>query len=65
MLFVDEFTRMTWVTLIKVKHEVFSEFQKFKMKAEKQSGQKLKVLELTMELSITLQSSRSSVKRME
>ena len=42
--FVDEFTRMTWVSLIKFKHEVFAEFQKFKVKAEKQSGQKLKIL---------------------
>ena len=42
--FVDEFTRMAWVTLIKFKHEVFTEFQKFKVKAEKQSGQKLKIL---------------------
>lgn len=28
--FVDGFIRMTWVTLIKFKHEVFLEFQKFK-----------------------------------
>lgn len=35
---------MTWVTLIKFKHEVFIEFQKFKVKVEKQSGQKLKIL---------------------
>ena len=35
---------MTWVTLIKFKHEVFIEFQKFKVNAEKQSGQKLKIL---------------------
>src|SRR3954471_3385560 len=42
--FVDEFTRMTWVTLIKSKNEVFTEFQKFKVKAEKQSGQKIKIL---------------------
>ncbi|XP_050888546.1 uncharacterized protein LOC127093655 [Lathyrus oleraceus] len=35
---------MTWVTLIKFKHDGFVEFQKFKVKAEKQSGQKLKVL---------------------
>jgi transposase InsO family protein len=42
--FVDEFTRMTWVTLIKFKTEVFTEFQKFKVKAEKQSGQKIKIL---------------------
>jgi hypothetical protein len=33
--FVDEITRMRWVTLIKCKHEVFAEFQKFKVKAEK------------------------------
>ena len=44
MSFVDEFTRMSWVTLIKFKHEVFTEFQKFKVKAEKQSGLKLKIL---------------------
>ena len=44
VLFVDEFTRMTWVSLIKFKHEVFDEFKKFRMKAENQSGQKLKIL---------------------
>src|ERR1043165_5105897 len=44
MSFVDEFTRMTWVTLIKFKHEVFTKFQKFKVKVENQSGQKLKIL---------------------
>lgn len=42
--FLDEFTRMTWVALIKFKHEVFVEFQKFKVNAEKHSCQKLKVL---------------------
>ena len=42
--FVDEFTRMTWVTLIKFKHEVFTKFQKFKVKAEKHCGQKMKIL---------------------
>lgn len=35
---------MACVVLIKFKHEVFVKFQKFKVKAEKQSGQKLKVL---------------------
>ena len=42
--FVDEFTRMTWVSFIKFKHEVFAEFKKFRIKAEKQSGQTLKIL---------------------
>jgi transposase InsO family protein len=42
--FVDEFTRMTWVSLIKFKHGVFAKFKKFKIKAENQSDQKLKIL---------------------
>jgi transposase InsO family protein len=42
--FVDEFTRMTWVSLIKLKHEVFADFKKFRIKAEKESGQTLKIL---------------------
>src|SRR4051812_34290073 len=42
--FVDEFTRMTWVTLIKFKTEVFTKFQKFKVKGEKQCGRKIKIL---------------------
>lgn len=36
--FVDEFTRMTWITLIKFKQEVFAEFKKFKVKVANQSG---------------------------
>src|SRR3954470_21258153 len=63
--FVDEFTRMTWVTLIKFKTEVFIEFQKFKVKAEKQSGQKIKILRMMVEVSITLHNSRSFVMIME
>lgn len=35
---------MTWVALIKFKCEVFDEFQKFKVKVENQSGQRLKIL---------------------
>src|SRR4051812_47503119 len=42
--FVDKFTRITWVTLIKFKTEVFTEFQKFKVKYEKQSDQKINIL---------------------
>ena len=42
--FLDEFTRMTWVSLIKFKHKVFAEFKKFKVKEENQSGQRLKIL---------------------
>ena len=46
MSFVDEFTRMRWVSLIKFKHEVFAKFKKFRIKAENQSGQKLKILKI-------------------
>ena len=35
---------MTWVSLIKFKHEVFAEFKRFRLKAENQSGQTLKIL---------------------
>ena len=42
--FMDEFTSMTWVSLIKFKHDVFVEFKKFRIKAEKHSGQNLKIL---------------------
>ena len=42
--FVDEFTRMMWVSLIKFKHEVFAEFKKFRIKTEKQSDQILMIL---------------------
>ncbi|XP_050902741.1 uncharacterized protein LOC127115177 [Lathyrus oleraceus] len=42
--FVDEFTRMKWISLIKFKHEVFTKFKKFIIKAEKQSGQTLNIL---------------------
>ena len=42
--FMDEFTRMTWVTLIKFKQEVFIEFKKFKVKDENKKGHRLKIL---------------------
>lgn len=42
--FVDEFTRKTWLYLIKEKSEVFSVFVKFFALAERQSGRKMKIL---------------------
>lgn len=41
---MNEFTRMAWVALLKFKHDVLTEFQKFKVKAKKQNGQKVKIL---------------------
>ncbi|XP_019439043.1 PREDICTED: uncharacterized protein LOC109344742 [Lupinus angustifolius] len=42
--FTDDFTRKTWVYLIRRKCEVFSIFVKFKAQVERQSGQKLVTL---------------------
>ena len=44
ILFIDDFSRMTWVYFIKEKSEVFGIFKKFKTLVEKQSGKYIKVL---------------------
>ncbi|KAL4334611.1 hypothetical protein GQ457_07G011520 [Hibiscus cannabinus] len=44
VVFVDDFSRMTWVYFVKDKSEVFSVFKKFKSSIEKQSGNAVKVL---------------------
>ena len=42
--FVDDFSRKTWVYLLKHKSEVFGYFKTWKWKVEKQSGKKMKCL---------------------
>ncbi|MCI13909.1 copia-type polyprotein, partial [Trifolium medium] len=42
--FVDEFSRMMWIYLIKVKSESFDVFRKFKKKVEKYSEKSIKIL---------------------
>ncbi|KAL8117736.1 hypothetical protein AgCh_015569 [Apium graveolens] len=44
VLFIDDYSRMTWVYFMKYKSEVFSIFKKFKKFVEKQSGCYIKVL---------------------
>ncbi|KAL4387685.1 hypothetical protein GQ457_09G013510 [Hibiscus cannabinus] len=44
IIFIDDFTRMTWVYFMKEKSEVFKVFKKFKALAEVQSGCKLQKL---------------------
>ena len=44
ILFIDDFSRMTWVYFLKEKSEVFGVFKKFKALAENQSGKRIKVL---------------------
>ena len=38
ILFIDDFSRMTWVYFLKVKSEAFGIFKKFKVLIENQSG---------------------------
>jgi hypothetical protein len=42
--FVDEYSRMLWLYLIKLKSEALEVFKKFKVLVENQSGMKLKIL---------------------
>lgn len=42
--FVNEYSRMLWLFLIKAKSEVFDIFQCFKALVEKQSGRFIKIL---------------------
>jgi len=42
--FVDEFSRMIWLYVIKLKCEVFEIFQIFKASVERESGKRLKIL---------------------
>lgn len=44
LTFIDEFTRNIWIYLIERKSEVFTQFKRFKLHVEKQSGCKLKKL---------------------
>jgi hypothetical protein len=38
LLFVDDYSRKMWMYFLKLKYEVFNEFQKFKALVEKESG---------------------------
>ena len=44
LTFIDDFSRKIWVYFIKYKSETFLKFKEFKAKAEKQSGNFIKVL---------------------
>jgi transposase InsO family protein len=44
LLFIDDFSRKTWIYFLKQKSEVFGAFKKFKAFVEKQSGQEIKAL---------------------
>ncbi|KAK4388426.1 Retrovirus-related Pol polyprotein from transposon TNT 1-94 [Sesamum angolense] len=44
ILFIDDYSRMTWVYFMREKSEVFKVFKKFKNLVEKQSDRSIKVL---------------------
>ena len=44
MLFIDDYTRMTWVTFLKQKSEAFEKFKIFKAKVENETNLKIKCL---------------------
>ncbi|KAJ4702077.1 Retrovirus-related Pol polyprotein from transposon TNT 1-94 [Melia azedarach] len=44
LLFIDDFSRKTWIYLLKQKSEVFGAFKKFKAAVEKESGRQIKAM---------------------
>ena len=42
ILFIDNYTRMTWVYILREKLQVFENFKKFKARDEKESGRHIK-----------------------
>ncbi|KAJ4722910.1 Retrovirus-related Pol polyprotein from transposon TNT 1-94 [Melia azedarach] len=44
LLFIDDFSRKTWIYLLKQKSEVFRAFKKFKAAVKKESGHQIKVM---------------------
>jgi hypothetical protein len=44
MTFIDDFSRKTWLYLLKQKSEAFDVFKKFKSMVENESGQTIKIL---------------------
>jgi len=46
VLFIDDYSRRTWLYFIRIKSEVFSQFKEFKALLENQTGRKIKVLQI-------------------
>jgi hypothetical protein len=42
--FIDDFSRKTWLYLLKTKDEVFSKFQEFKVEVENLTDKKIKTI---------------------
>ena len=44
VIFIDDYSRRTWIYFLKTKGEAFSRFKDFKAVVEKQTGRKIQVL---------------------
>jgi len=44
LIFIDDYSRKTWIFPLKTKGEVFSKFREFKAQVENLSGRKIKTL---------------------
>jgi hypothetical protein len=44
VIFIDDYSRKTWIYLLKTKYKVFSKFQEFKAKIENLMNKKIKTL---------------------
>jgi hypothetical protein len=44
VLFIDDYSRKTWIYFLKTKDQVFDRFQEFRALVEKQTGRKIRVL---------------------
>ena len=44
VIFIDDYSRRTWIYFLKTKGEVFIHFKEFKALVEKQTGRKIRVL---------------------
>lgn len=63
ILFIDNYSRMTWVYFMKERSEVFEIFQKLKNLVVNQSGLRLKLSEVAMVPSIHLHNFKNFVKK--
>ena len=65
MLFIDDYTRMTWVTFLKEKSESFDKFKIFKAKVENETNLKIKCLRSDMEVNSLQMNSMNFLKPLE
>lgn len=65
MLFIDDYSRMTWVAFLKEKSEALDKFKAFKEQVEKEMDTKINALERIEEENLHHMNLICIVKRME